>query len=242
MISKKVLKVGNFEIQVTKKSGQKNLYIRINPPNGDVTISAPARTSDKSIKNFVLRKMPDIMKIQTRMKNQYRQTKREYISGETCYYWGKPNMLQVIYEGRHSKIKKVPNKIIMTVPEGTSAEKREKLLTEWYRAELKKMLPILLAKCEKRVGVKINACNVRNMKTRWGSCNISKKNILINLQLVKKPIECLEYVITHELVHLLEKNHTSRFKSLLEKYYPAWKEAKQILADMPLDYLAESEK
>ena len=145
-------------------------------------------------------------------------------------------MLQVIYGGKCCKIQRVPNRIIMTVPEGTQTDKRKSLLTEWYRGELKKFLAILLPECEKRVGVKINSCNVRNMKTRWGSCNISRKRILINLQLVKKPVECLEYVLIHELVHLLEKNHTNRFRSLVEKYYPAWREAKQILADMPLDY------
>ena len=236
MINKKSIIIGNFEIHITKKTGQKNLYIRITPPNGDIIVSAPAGTSDKAIKNFVLQKIPEITKIQSRMKNQFRQSKREYISGETCYYWGEPNMLQVIYEGKRAKIKKVPNKIIMTVPDGTSEEKRKKLLTEWYRAELKRMLPILLERCEKKIEVKINSCKIRNMKTRWGSCNISKKSILINLQLVKKPIKCLEYVITHELVHLLEKNHTNKFRSLLDKYYPSWKEAKQILEEMPLDY------
>ena len=239
MTSKKIIMAGDFEIQVTKRSGQKNLYIRVSPPNGDITVSAPAGISDKAIRNFVLRKIPEVTKARERMRKQFRQSKREYVSGETCYYWGVPYMLQVVYEGRHRKIQRVPNKIIMTVPEGTPIEKRKKLLTEWYRAELRKMLPILLEECEKRVGVKVNSCNIRNMKTRWGSCNISRKSILINLQLVKKPIECLEYVLTHELVHLLEKNHTKRFRSLLEKYYPAWRETKQVLTEMPLDYLGK---
>ena len=180
--------------------------------------------------------MPEIIKIQDRMKRQFRQTKREYVSGET-YYLGKPYMLQVIYKGRYSKIEKVPNKIIITVPEGASYGKREKLLTEWYRSELKNILPMILKQCENKMGIKINACNIRNMKTRWGSCNISKRSILVNLQLIKKPIECLEYVLTHEFIHLFEKNHTNRFRNLLDKYYPAWKEAKQILEDMPLDYI-----
>ena len=236
MISKKIITVGDFEIQITKRSGQKNLYIRVCPPNGDIFVSVPAKTSDKIIKNFVLRKIPEITKAQARLQRQFRQTKRNYVSGETCYYWGEPHMLQVIYNGKHNKIEKLPNKIIMTVPEGTSLEKRKKLLTEWYRKELKRILPILLEQCERIVDVKANSCNVRNMKTRWGSCNILKKSILINLQLVKKPVECLKYVIIHELVHLLEKKHSNRFRSLLDKYYPSWKEAKQILADMPLDY------
>ena len=237
MTTKKIIKIGILEFQITKHSGQKNLYIRVNPPNGDISVSVPAKTTDRVIKNFVLSKMPEIVKIQDRMKRQFRQTKREYVSGETCYYLGKPYMLQVIYKGRHSEIERVPNKIIMTVPEGASYEKRKKLLIEWYRSELKNILPMILKQCENKMRIKINACNIRNMKTRWGSCNISKRNILINLQLIKKPIECLEYVLIHEFIHLLEKNHTKHFKSLLDKYYPAWKEAKQILKDMPLDYI-----
>ena len=236
MTVKKIIMAGDFEVKVTKRPGQKNLYIRVSPPDGEITVSAPAKISDKLIKNFILRKIPEVTKARERIRNQFRQSKREYISGETCYFLGVPHMLQVIYEGNRCKIQRVPNRIIMTVPEGTPLEKRKSLLTEWYRAELKKFLAILLPECEKRVGVKINSCNVRNMKTRWGSCNIFRKRILINLQLVKKPLECLEYVLIHELVHLLEKNHTNRFKSLVEKYYPARREAKRILTDMPLDY------
>ena len=232
----KTIMAGNLEANVTKRPGQKNLYIRVSPPDGNITVSAPEKISDKLIKDFILRKIPEITKARERIRNQFRQSKREYVSGETCYYWGVPYMLHVIYEGNRCKIQRVPNRIIMTVPEGTPIMKRKSLLTEWYRYELKKFLAILLPECEKRVGVKINSCNVRNMKTRWGSCNISRKNILINLQLVKKPLECLEYVLIHELVHLLEKNHTNRFKSLVEKYYPAWREAKRILTELPLDY------
>ncbi|MBR0070560.1 MAG: M48 family metallopeptidase [Synergistaceae bacterium] len=234
---KKRIMAGDFEVHVTKRPGQKNIYIRVSPPNGEITVSAPAKISDKLIKNFILGKIPEITKVRERMRKQFRQSEREYVSGETCYFWGVPYMLQVIYEGRRCMIQRVPERIIMTVPEGTPLEKRKSLLTEWYRCELKHMLGILLPECVKRVGVKINSCNIRNMKTRWGSCNISRERILINLQLVKKPPECLEYVLTHELVHLLEKNHTNRFKSLMDKYYPAWREAKRILAEMPLDHL-----
>lgn len=197
-------------------------------------MSAPTQTSEKLIKNFVMKKIPEIVKIQERMQKQYRQTKREYVSGESYYYLGKPYMLLVIYEGTRCKIRQEPNKIIMTVPENTPYEKREKLITEWYRAEFKKLLPNLIARCKQRVGITINACNIRNMKTRWGSCNISKRNILLNLQLVKKPLECIEYVLTHEFVHLLERNHTNKFRSLMDKYFPYWREAKKLLSEMPL--------
>ncbi len=236
-MSKKIIKIGGLDIEIIKRSRQKNLYIRVTPPDGNIIISVPARTPGKIIKNFVLRKIPDIIKAQERMRNQFRQSKREYISGESCYYLGVPYMLQVIYhDSKLCKVERVPNKIIMTVPINTSCEKRRNLLTEWYRSELKKILPAIIKRCENKMNLHINDCKIRNMKTRWGSCNITKKSILINLQLVKKPLECLEYVMTHEFIHLIERNHTHKFRSLLDKYYPEWRSAKQILNEMPLDY------
>lgn len=234
--------IAGLNIEITRKPKQKNLYIRVNPPDGTVTVSAPIEASDDAIHHFVLRKIPEIMKVRDRMLSQPRQTKREYVSGEACYLWGKPYMLQVVYKGNKYHIEKTPNKIIMTAPEGASEKSREKALTEWYRSELKRVLPALIKQCEERVGVELNACNIKNMKTRWGSCNIPEKKILLNLQLVKKPVECLEYVIVHELVHLLEKNHSNRFRALVEKNYPNWKEARQLLAEMPLDHIEDGDE
>lgn len=234
--------IAGILVEITRKSGQKNLYIRVNPPEGTVTVSAPVEASEDAIHHFVLRKIPEITKVRDRMLAQPRQSKREYVSGETCYLWGKSYMLQVIYKGNHYHIDKTPNKIIMTVPEGTSEDNRAKTLIEWYRAEFKRILPELLERCEERVGVAVSACNIKNMKTRWGSCNIPEKRILLNLQLVKKPAECLEYVIIHELVHLLEKNHTNRFRALVEKNCPNWREVRRLLAEMPLDHIEDGDE
>lgn len=234
--------IAGIPVEITRKSGQKNLYIRVNPPEGTVTVSAPVEASEDAIHHFVLRKIPEITKVRDRMLAQPRQSKREYVSGEACYLWGKPYMLQVIYNGSYYHIDKTPNKIIMTVPEGTSEDNRAKALTEWYRAELKRILPDLLERCEERVGVEVSSCNIKNMKTRWGSCNIPEKRILLNLQLVKKPVECLEYVIIHELVHLLEKNHTNRFRALVEKNCPNWREIRRLLTEMPLDHIEDGDE
>ncbi len=242
MIANETITVAGIPIEITRKARQKNLYIRVNPPEGGVTVSAPAEATEDSIRYYVLRKVPEITKIRDRMLAQPRQSKREYVSGEACYLWGKPHMLQVIYEGNRYKIEKTPQRIIMHAPEGASEESREKALTEWYRAELKRILPPILKQCEERIGAEANACNIKYMRTRWGSCNVDEKRILINLQLVHKPIECLEYVITHELVHLLERNHTNRFRALIAKYCPNWKEAKQLLSEMPLDPLDDGEE
>lgn len=237
MTSSEETVIAGLPVEITRKSTLKNLYVRINPPNGTVAVSAPSEATDEAIHHFVLRKMPEIMKVRDQMLSQPRQSKREYVSGEACYLWGKPYMLQVVYKGSRYHIEKTPNRIVMTAPEGATQESREKAMTEWYRSELKRVLPTLLSQCEDKVGVQSNACNIKYMKTRWGSCNIPEKRILINLQLVKKPVECLEFVLTHELVHLLEPNHTNRFRALVESSCPNWKEAKRLLTEMPLDYL-----
>lgn len=231
------LTIGGLNVEVSRKKNLKNLYIRVVPPEGDVTVSAPYGLSDEDIQLFILRKLPEITKTRDRMLSQERQSKREYVSGESHYLWGKPYRLQVVYEGSHSSIVRTPTKIVMTVPDGTPAETREKLLTEWYRQELKRVLDTMVTRCEKKTGVHASEYRVKNMRTRWGTCNIDKRRIWLNLQLAKKPMECLEYVMIHEQVHLLEKNHTHRFHALVEEFCPTWKEAKKLLATMPLDYM-----
>ena len=134
-------------------------------------------------------------------------------------------------------IKRVGNKIILTVPEDSDESTKEKLMTEWYRAELKRSIPDVFERCQKRMNVYANEWRVKNMTTKWGTCNISKRRIWLNLQLVKKPPECLEYIIVHELVHLIEKNHTDKFQALMDKYYSTWREVKRTLNEAPLEHL-----
>jgi len=235
------LTIGGLNVEVSRKKNLKNLYIRVVPPEGDVTVSAPYGLSDEDIQLFILRKLPEITKTRDRMLSQERQSKREYVSGESHYLWGKPYRLQIVYAGSRSSIVRTPTKIVMTVPEGTPVETREKLLTEWYRQELKRVLDTMVTRCEKKTGVHASEYRVKNMRTRWGTCNIDKRRIWLNLQLAKKPMECLEYVMIHEQVHLLEKNHTHRFHALVEEFCPTWKEAKKLLATMPLDYMEKGE-
>ena len=237
MMYKEEAEIGGLKVEVIRKKNLKNLYIRVNPPEGNVTVSTPMEIKDEDLKLFVLRKLPEINKVKDRMLSQARQSKREYVSGESHYLWGKPYRLQVVYEGTASTIVKTPTKIIMTVPEGTDMETREKIMTEWYRGELKRVLESVSASCEKKTDIQANEYRVKNMRTRWGTCNIDKRRIWINLQLAKKPMECLEYVVIHELMHLREKNHTHFFHALVEEYCPTWREAKKLLSTMPLDYM-----
>ena len=197
---KEEMNIGGLTIEIIRKSNLKNLYIRVNPPEGDVTVSSPLELKDEDIKLFVLRKLPEITKIRDRMLAQERQSKREYVSGESHYLWGRPYRLQVIYEGKQRRIVKTPTKIVMTVPEGTSVDTREKLFIEWYRKELSRVLDTVVASYEKKMDVHAS-----------------------------------------EMVHLLEKNHTHRFHALVEQYYPTWREAKKLLATMPLDHMEKGE-
>lgn len=232
-----IVKISGLQIEVIRKKNLKNLYIRVNPPEGDVTVSVPVGFPDEEIRLFLLKKLPEITKVRSKMNLQPRQSKREYVSGESCYLWGKPYRLQIVPGGRRYLIEKTPTKIIMTVPEEATTEGKERALTEWYRSELKRVLETVFIDCKKKTGIDAEEAKIKKMKTRWGTCNIDNRRIWVNLQLVKKPPECLEYVVIHELVHLLERNHTNRFNALINEYYPTWKEAKKLLIEMPLDHI-----
>lgn len=241
MTSKQTVTIGGIPVEIIRKKSLKNLYIRVNPPEGDVTVSSPLDVTDEELKLHVLKKLPEITKIRNRMISQERQSKREYVSGESCHLWGKPYRLQVIYKGNKRNIEKTPSKIILTVPNGTDDASREKIITEWYREELKRALVGVTEQAQKTTGIQADEFRVKNMRTRWGTCNIEKRRIWINLQLVKKPVECLEYVVIHELVHLVERNHTHRFYALVEEYCPKWKDARQLLQKLPLDYIEKGD-
>ena len=241
MTDKQSMTIGGISVDIIRKTNLKNMYIRVFPPDGTVTVSSSFEFKEDEIRLFVLNKLPEITKARNKMLSQLRQSKREYVSGESYYLWGKPYPLRVVYSGSRSKMEKMAGKLILTVPEGTDEAKREKIVTEWYRQEMKRILETQIPNCEKKAGISANEYKIRNMKTRWGTCNIGDGKITLNLQLAKKPPECLEYVLIHELVHLMEKNHTNRFYALVEEFCPNWKEAKKQLVAMPLDYIEKGE-
>lgn len=234
--------IGGLPIEVIRKANLKKLYIRVIPPDGSVTVSTPTNLKDEDIKLFVLKKLPEITGVRDRMLAQERQSKREYVSGESHYLWGKPYRLQVVHEGTQFQIVRTPTKIIMTAPSNATTEAKERVFIEWYRQELKRVLQTVIQRCEKKTGVHAEEFRIKNMKTKWGTCNIDKRRIWINLQLAKKTMECLEYVVIHELVHLLKKNHTHKFNALVGEFCPTWKEAKKMLNIMPLDYMEKGEE
>ena len=221
--------VSGIEIEVKKKN-IKNMHLSVLPPDGKVRISAPLRIKDETIRLFAITKIGWIRKQITKFENQPRQTEREYINGESHYVCGKRYRLEINYynHGRNN-VEIRGNRLILTVREVSSKEQRERLMTEWYRKLVKEKAQELADKWEKIIGVKAQSVQVRNMLTRWGSCNVRKGRIWVNLQLAKKPVECLEYVVVHELVHLLEKGHNSIFVGYMDEYLPDWRIRKNIL-------------
>ena len=229
------LVISGIPIEVTKKS-IKNMHLYVKPPNGRVMVCAPLNMKDETIERFVRTKVSWIKKQRAKFKNQARQTKREHVSGETLYIWGKQFFLQTEY-GNKNSIKLSGEKATLTVRKNSTAEQRENYIREWYRKSLKTEIIRLLPKWEKITGLKCSGWQTKYMTTRWGTCNAKTLKIWLNLQLAKKTPECLEYVILHELIHLIEKTHSDRFISLMDKYMPMWRDIKTNLNTQTLDYM-----
>lgn len=230
--------VGGIDIQVSKKK-IKNMYIRVLPPDGIVHIAVPEDTSDDALRMFAVSRIAWVKRQKQKFADQARQTKRQYVSGESYYVWGRRYRLEVVYSAVRNAVYISGNKLVLQVRKESTDKQRENTLNEWYRDQLKLAIPPVLEKCEKIVGVRATEWLVKNMRTKWGSCIPEHKRIWLNLQLAKKSPECLEYVITHELVHMLERNHSERFREYMDKFYPTWRTVKEDLNSQPLDYMAE---
>ncbi|GLC31168.1 M48 family metallopeptidase [Clostridium omnivorum] len=232
------LTINNIEIEVQKKN-IKNLHLSVLPPSGRVRVSAPQNMNDEAIRVFLITKIGWIKQQQEKFNNQPRQTEREYVSGESVYLWGRRYRLEVVYSNIRNDIKIHGDRLVLQVREESSTEQRANVLNAWYRDNLKKEIPKLLEKWQKIIGVSVNEWGVKKMKTKWGTCNAEAKRIWLNLQLVKKSPQCLEYVIVHELVHLLEKKHNKIFTGYMNKFLPDWRTTKAELNAQILDYMEE---
>lgn len=230
-----LLQIGMIEMQLDRKP-IKNLYIKVLPPDGRVCVSAPRMMTDTAIRMAVISRIPWIKKQQNNLARQARQSDREMVSGECHYLWGKQYRLNVIERGGRHEVKIEREEINLYVNPGTLVENKALVLTEYYRVDLKTRIEMSISHWQDKIGVTANGWGVKKMKTRWGSCNIGAKRIWLNLELVKKPPECLEYVLVHELVHLLERKHNKRFKAYMDKYLPDWRERRERLNRMPLAY------
>lgn len=228
--------VSNIPVEVIRKN-IKNMHLSVLPPDGRVRVSAPTQLTDEAITMFVRTKLGWIKKQQAKFQQQPRQSERQYVSGETLYVWGKQYFLQVEYSYKGNALTLSGNKAILTVRKESSPTQRESFVNEWYRNLLKQEVAKYLPKWEKTTGLYCSSWQSKYMTTKWGTCNPTSKKIWLNLQLAKKPIECLEYVILHELAHLKVHNHGPEFTAILDQYMPYWREHKRRLNDSTLDYL-----
>ena len=219
--------INGIEIELTRKN-IKNLYLKVHPPHGRVKVSAPKSMNEDSIRAFVVSKLSWIKKHQERLKKQKRIAEKEYVSGESHYFLGQPYLLNVVYTSKRLQGVEIRgNKYLdLFVRKNTPKNLRERVMMEWYRSQLKKLIPPLIEKWEPIMGVEVKEFGVKRMKTRWGTCNPAAKRIWINLELAKKNPICLEYIVVHEMVHLLEGSHNARFKAYMDKFMPSWRAVK----------------
>jgi predicted metal-dependent hydrolase len=215
--------VAGIVVEVVRKD-IKNLHLGVYPPYGRVRVAAPLVVSDEAVRLAVIDKLAWIKRQQTRFEAQPRQSRREMIDGESHYFQGRRYRLRVHEQDGPPKI--VLRSFVaidLFVRAGTTAEQREAILLRWYREQLKALIPPLLEKWQPILGVQVTDWGVKKMKTKWGACNIAARRIWLNLELAKKPVHCLEYIVVHELVHLLERNHNDRFTALMDKFMPPWR-------------------
>ena len=235
------IEISGIKIEIQKKN-IKNLHLAVIPPDGKVRVSAPMRLSDESITMFIRTKLGWIKKQQAKFGRQPRQSEREYVSGETLYLFGQQYFLRVEYSYKGNSLILEGNEAILTVRKESNAKQREAFVNEWYRSKLKEKIEIYLPKWENITGLRCDSWQTKYMTTRWGTCNTNTGKIWLNLQLAKKPIECLEYVILHELAHLKVRNHSTEFVAILDQYMPYWRSIKKTLNDYILDPIKQTER
>ncbi len=227
------IKLGDIAVDVVIKD-IKNVHLSVHPPTGRVRISAPKRMNLDTIRVFAISKLGWIKQQQTKLRNQERETPREYLDRESHYLWGKRYLLNVVEEDAAPRVELKHKKIILRVRSGTIRDKKQAILEEWYREQLKEAAPTLIAKWEKLMHVKTKRFFVRRMKTKWGSCNPSARSIRLNTELAKKSPYCLEYIIAHEMAHLREPTHNNRFIALMDSVMPKWEFYREMLNISPL--------
>ena len=222
------IKISDLDIEILHKE-IKNMHLAVYPPNGRVRLAVPKCVDDETIRLYVISKLGWLKQQIKDFEKQERQSKREYISGESHFFLGHRYLLNVIQQ-KETKIE-IRNKthIDFYIREDSTAEQRERMMTEWYRKQLKEMIPPLLDKWQTKIGVDVDNWEIKQMRTLWGNCNVSSKKILFNLELAKRPRHCIEFIVVHELIHLLEPVHGDKFAALMDKYLPQWKAHKQEL-------------
>ena len=226
--SHNTIELGDICLDVIHKD-IKNVHLSVHPPNGRVTISAPIQMDLETIRLFSISKLGWIRKQQAKFENQKREAQREYIPRESHYYLGQRYLLKVIEHAAAPKIVLKHNYLELYIRKGATTAQRDDILQGWYRQQLRELIPQYIAKFEKKMNVKVGETRIRTMKTKWGTCNPEARRIWLNTELAKKPIESIEYVLVHEMVHLIERNHNEKFIACMDKFLPKWKHLREEL-------------
>jgi predicted metal-dependent hydrolase len=227
--------LGDIVVDVVKKD-IKNLHLSVYPPTGTVRIAAPLRMDNDAIRVFALLKLGWIRQQQRKLREQERETPREYLDRESHYVWGRRVLLKVIEQDAPPSVELRHRQMRLQIRPGTPLERRQTIVEAWYREALKAALPPLIAKWEPMIGVKVERCFVQRMKTKWGSCSPGSRHIRLNTDLAKKPPQCLEYLVVHEMVHLLEPTHNARFIALMDQFMPGWQSYRAELNRLPVKH------
>src|SRR5579863_5337875 len=231
-----IIRVSGLPVQIVRKD-IRNLHLGVYPPNGRVRVAAPLKVINDAVRLAVIGKLGWIKRQQARFEGQHRQSKRDMISGESHYFLGQRYRLRVFsHEGAAKVFVRNKSTIELHVRPESEADHRIQVLQRWYRRQLKDLIPPMIERWEETIGAKVAAWGVKKMKTKWGSCNTEASRIWLNLELAKKPIQCLEYIVVHEMVHLLERHHNDRFTKLMDSAMPQWRLRRAELNRAPLGH------
>lgn len=227
------IQLGEIAITVTRKD-IKHVHLSVHPPHGRVTLVAPRSTRPEVARAYAISRLQWIREKQSQIRGQARETPRQFIERESHYLWGRRYLLSVREEDAKPSVGLSHRRITLNVRPGSSRSKREAVMHEWYKSLLHGVVPELIRKWEPKLGVKVAGYFLQRMKTKWGGCNHRARNIRLNTELVKKPKDLLEYVVVHEMLHLVVPTHSERFIELMTKHYPSWQEARAELNELPL--------
>lgn len=230
---KQTIRVGEIAIAVRRKA-IKHVHLSVHPPNGRVTLVAPEGTRTEVARAYVVSKLGWIRNQQAKLRGQARETPRELVERESHYLWGRRYLLSIKEEDRKPSVHQDHRRITLITRPGSSRAKREAVLHDWHKSLLHDVIPGLIRKWETTLGVEVAGYFLQRMKTKWGGCNHQARNIRLNTELVKKPKDLLEYVVVHEMVHLIAPTHSEQFLALMSKHYPRWREASAELNELPL--------
>jgi predicted metal-dependent hydrolase len=228
-----VIELGEVTIRLMRK-GVKHVHLSVHPPDGRVTLVAPQSTRYDVARAYAVSKLGWIRQQQKALRSQAREAPRRYVTRESHQLWGRRHLLTVVEVDAKPRVTVDHRKITLTVRPGSDAAKRAEVIHDWHKQLLHTEIPPMIARWEPRLGVQVSSYFLQRMKTKWGSCNERARNIRLNTELVKKPKDLLEYVLVHEMAHLLERGHSKRFVAILDRHLPHWREARAELNQLPL--------